>query len=237
MCIEYTGQISKLEKGQVWFVDEPSDVTNAMKRHCEKVTVGTRPYLIISVGETNSDRGTVTCMPLTTNTEPVSSVLSQRDIIATTPEGLKVRFLVDQICSKTAANFRDFQYSIPYDLMKGIEFQIQSRLGLNHDGETLKGETIFDVSKKFWRPTKPAKSEAKNTHAITTNTHNKNDNTKKSNAKRGVCVRTEDQALAFVMEIEKYGYAEYAKIHNCTLSSLYQRTTKIRKKYGIGPNF
>ena len=236
MCIEYTGKISRFEKGQVWFVEEPEDLTKLMKRHNEKVIVGTRPYLIISVGDTNSDKGTISCIPITTNCDPVSSLLSQRDIIAKTPEGLRVRFLVDQITCKTTNNFRDFKYSIPDDLMRGIEFQIQHRLGIQSSENN-----IFDVSKKFWRPEK----RSENTDHKSENNNNFHDNTKVVTVEKAVAekrgrslpIKTEDEALQFIIELEKVGYNEYIRIHKCTASSLYQRINRIYKKYGIRPEF
>lgn len=112
MCKKVALNKSKFVKGQVWMVEENSDVTRLLREDGSHVINGTRPYVIIKC-----NGNTCTCLPMTTNV--TNDRQSENDIlIGASPEnGVMVpeSRIVMSLTTKSNNFFTKYMYTFDED--------------------------------------------------------------------------------------------------------------------------
>lgn len=122
MCEKFSFGVQKIQRGQVWYVDEPEDVTKVLRENGSKALNGRRPYFIVNVNGLM-----VNCVPLTTNT--VASDARSDDIIFSNPtQQIESRLVISQITTKGTNEFSKYLYTFDEDAIKDITFRIKRSL-------------------------------------------------------------------------------------------------------------
>lgn len=105
MCKRMEFGVSKIVKGQVWFVREAEEVTTAQRNNQYIPINGSRPWLVINV-----DGIMVTCVPLTTNTSGVDR--KDSCIIFKNPlSDVESKIVIYQITTKGINDFEKYLYT------------------------------------------------------------------------------------------------------------------------------
>ena len=122
MCEKFSFGVQKIQRGQVWYIDEPEDVTKVLRENGSKALNGRRPYFIVNVNGLM-----VNCVPLTTNT--VASDARSDDIIFSNPtQQIESRLVVSQITTKGVNEFAKYLYTFDEDAIKEIMSRIKRSL-------------------------------------------------------------------------------------------------------------
>ena len=105
MCEKMTFGVQKMKRGQVWFCNESTDVTNALRdAHCRALN-GARPYFIVNVNGVMCN-----CIPMTTNT--VGTDTKDTNIIFEDPiSGITSKLCINQITTKGVDEFSEYKYT------------------------------------------------------------------------------------------------------------------------------
>lgn len=122
MCEKFSFGVQKIQRGQVWYVDEPEEVTKVLRENGSKALNGRRPYFVVNVNGI-----IVNCIPLTTNT--VGSDNRSDDIIFSNPtQQIESRLVISQITTKGTNEFSKYLYTFDEDAIKEIMSRIKRSL-------------------------------------------------------------------------------------------------------------
>lgn len=122
MCEKFSFGVQKIQRGQVWYVDEPEEVTKVLRENGSKALNGRRPYFIVNVNGLM-----VNCIPLTTNT--IGSDARSDDIIFSNPtQQTESRLVISQITTKGVNEFSKYLYTFDEDAIKEIMSRIKKSL-------------------------------------------------------------------------------------------------------------
>lgn len=122
MCEKFDFGVQKIQRGQVWFVDEPDIVTKVLRENNCKALNGTRPYFIVNV-----NGSMVNCVPMTTNT--IGSDTRADDIIFLNPiNNTESRIVISQITTKGSLEFTKYFYSFDDESVNKIIDKIKTSL-------------------------------------------------------------------------------------------------------------
>jgi hypothetical protein len=122
MCEKFSFGVQKIQRGQVWYVDEPEDITKVLRENGSKALNGRRPYFVVNVNGIM-----VNCIPLTTNT--VGSDNRSDDIIFSNPtQQIESRLVISQITTKGVNEFAKYLYTFDNDAIKEIMSRIKKSL-------------------------------------------------------------------------------------------------------------
>lgn len=104
MCEKKTFGIQKVQRGQVWYIEEAEEVTRVLREHGSKALNGTRPYFVVKV-----TGNMAAVVPMTTNTLGSNR---PEDIVFENPiNGTESRLVVSQITTKGISEFGDYFYT------------------------------------------------------------------------------------------------------------------------------
>lgn len=122
MCEKFSFGVQKIQRGQVWYVDEPEEVTKILRENNIKALNGRRPYLVVNV-----NGAMVNCIPLTTNV--MSSDNRSDDIVFTNPlQQVESRLVISQITTKGINEFAKYLYTFDDDATDEILNRIKKSL-------------------------------------------------------------------------------------------------------------
>ena len=131
MCMKIDATPIKFVRGQIWFVNEPREVTEKLRNEGSTVINGSRPYIVINV---NEELGIVTCCPLTSNTTTLYK--SPYDIVFTNTQNVssyeESRICVSQITTKSFVDFHNYMYSLPFEAIDILMRNISACLGIEN---------------------------------------------------------------------------------------------------------
>lgn len=114
MCEEVTFGLQRMKRGQVWFCNEPTEVTNVLREHRCTAINGARPYFIVNVNGPS-----VNCIPMTTNV--TSNDSKKTNIVFLDPiSGIKSKLVIDQITTKGINEFNEYKYTFDEDAIEEI---------------------------------------------------------------------------------------------------------------------
>lgn len=136
MSIEKKLGTSTFATGQVWLVEEPQEITNALRNQGSTVINGTRPYVIIK-----HYGGHITCAPLTTNAN--KSEYTDHDIVFVKGD-ITSRIILSQIQTKDIKFFAKYYYTFSPESIEVIMQETKRYFGFvsNDTAEEIKGETM-----------------------------------------------------------------------------------------------
>ena len=150
MCEKFSFGVQKIRRGQVWYVDEPEEVTKVLRENGSKALNGRRPYFIVNVNGLM-----VNCVPLTTNT--VASDARSDDIIFSNPtQQIESRLVVSQITTKGTNEFSKYLYTFDEDAIKEIMSRIKRSLFNEKDTTQFPKEKNDIIEKEEPKPTQTA---------------------------------------------------------------------------------
>lgn len=122
MCEKFSFGVQKIQRGQVWYVDEAEEVTKVLRENGSKALNGRRPYFVVNVNGIM-----VNCIPLTTNT--VGSDNRSDDIIFSNPtQQIESRLVISQITTKGVNEFAKYLYTFDDDAIIEIMSRIKKSL-------------------------------------------------------------------------------------------------------------
>lgn len=122
MCEKFSFGVQKVQKGQVWFVEEAEEVTKVLRDNGLRALNGRRPYFIVNV-----NGAMVNCIPLTTNT--ISSDARSDDIVFANPiQQVESRLVISQITTKGVNEFSKYLYTFDDDAVREILNRIKQSL-------------------------------------------------------------------------------------------------------------
>lgn len=122
MCEKFSFGVTKIQRGQVWFLEEADEVTKVLRDNGAKALNGRRPYFIVNVNGIM-----VNCVPMTTNTN--GSDHRNDDICFTNPiNDTESRIVVSQITTHCIAEFSKYLYTFDEDATREILHRIQMSL-------------------------------------------------------------------------------------------------------------
>lgn len=122
MCEKFSFGVQKIQRGQVWYVDEAEEVTKVLRENGSKALNGRRPYFVVNVNGIM-----VNCIPLTTNT--VGSDNRSDDIIFSNPtQQIDSRLAISQITTKGVNEFSKYLYTFDDDAIIEIMSRIKRSL-------------------------------------------------------------------------------------------------------------
>lgn len=122
MCEKFSFGVTKIQRGQVWFLEEADEVTKALRDNGAKALNGRRPYFIVNV-----NGFMVNCVPMTTNTTGSDS--RNDDIVFSNPiNDVDSRIVISQITTRGITEFSKYLYTFDEDATKEILHRIQMSL-------------------------------------------------------------------------------------------------------------
>jgi chlorite dismutase len=151
MCEKMTFGIQKVQRGQVWYIEEAEEVTKVLREHGSKALNGTRPYFVVKV-----TGNMAAVIPMTTNTLGSNR---PEDIVFENPiNGTESRLVISQITTKGINEFGDYFYTFDE---KSIDI-IMNRIKTAIFGEMMEKKEPAVVSITESKPT-DIKEEVKET--------------------------------------------------------------------------
>lgn len=150
MCEKFSFGVQKIRRGQVWYVDEPEEVTKVLRENGSKALNGRRPYFVVNVNGLM-----VNCVPLTTNT--VASDARSDDIIFSNPtQQIESRLVVSQITTKGTNEFSKYLYTFDEDAIIEIMSRIKRSLFGEKDTVQFPKEKNDILKEEELKPTQTA---------------------------------------------------------------------------------
>lgn len=121
MSIERNMDYTTYAVGQVWMVEEPQEITTALRNQGSTVLNGTRPYVVLKHYGCH-----IVCVPLTTNSTKTN--FTDHDIVFTKGD-VTSRIALTEIQTKDAKFFTKYYYTFSPESMNEIMNSITDFLG------------------------------------------------------------------------------------------------------------
>lgn len=121
MSIERNMDYTTYAVGQVWLVEEPQEITMALRNQGSSVLNGTRPYVVLRHYGCH-----IVCVPLTTNSAKTN--FTDHDIVFTKGD-VTSRIALTEIQTKDAKFFTKYYYTFSQESMNEIMNAIADFLG------------------------------------------------------------------------------------------------------------
>lgn len=226
------GSVNVFERGQVWMVAEPEDVTQAKINAGDRTICYTRPCVVLTPA--NQIGGPlITVVPITSKL----GVVKEHDIVFRNHDLEQNKIMVNQLSTKDSDMFIRYMFTMPEDIMRAIEEQVVLITGLSlstsESSENLTqkiGELEKELAKakeciKLLHKELDKNAAADSAVSIETTTKKSSRTPKKK--------WSEEQAIAFIKDgghmtteelMKKYGLATKGSVH----STRYL----LKKKYG-----
>lgn len=250
MCddIHYTG--AQYLRGQVWFVQEDTRITEAKIQGGSRIQAKSRPYLLYIGYEASLQHPTVVQgFPVSTSIRADDGVDILRDdeIYFYNHRGDRARCLVNQLTSIDTKNLSRYMYTVPEAMMEEIDHMVISRFGLTQQFQEIEtrlnqlkaqllsiekraGDDFFKyVNAALGVPSVSAKpnDETKTTEA----TEIEQDEEGKQSGKTGKNHWTEKTGRRFLSDFDVLSREQMMEKYHLTLSSVLSMKYKLHKKF------
>ena len=224
MCEKFSFGVQKIQRGQVWYVDEPEDVTKVLRENGSKALNGRRPYFVVNVNGLM-----VNCVPLTTNT--VASDARSDDIIFSNPtQQIESRLVVSQITTKGTNEFSKYLYTFDDDAIKEIMSRIKRSLFNEKDSIQFPKEKNDILEEEEPEPTQTAGVKTLPNELEQFELHLKQYFMKSANKRKAEPMfRTQREAIIFLENYANKGSDELCALFGVNKPIVYRMRTKAKE--------
>ena len=228
------GSVNVFERGQVWMVAEPEDVTQAKINSGDRTICYTRPCVVLTPSDQIMGGPLITVVPITSKI----GVVKEHDIVFRNHDHEQNKIMVNQLTTRDSDMFIRYMFTMPDDIMRAIEEQVAliTGLSLSTESSELDSQKISELEKELARAKECikllrkelVKTKTEADSAVSDLTAKKSSRTRTPKKKW-----SEEQAIDFLKDgshmtteelMKKYGLASKGSVH----STRYL----LKKKYG-----
>lgn len=232
------GTVNVFERGQVWMVAEPDDVTQAKINAGDRTICYTRPCVVLTPADQMFGGPLITVVPITSKI----GVVKEHDIVFRNHDLVQNKIMVNQLTTKDSDMFIRYMFTLPEDIMRAIEEQVALITGLNMtlsstpESSELDSQKVSELEKELEKAKECIRLLHIELDEKTLDVDSKKDSvvtTKKKSSRTPKNKWSEEQAIEFLYDSGRLTTAELMKKYALkTKGSVHSTRYLLKKKYG-----